>query len=174
MEENASSKIMFDSADLQDMVYRLGAEISIDHVQSDNTLPPVVIGILNGSIHFFSDLVRAMSIDCEIDFIRLKSYDGQDNSGGVQIIKDLELELKGKRVYIVDDILDTGATIIEALHMASNKLASEVKVVTLLKRKSSPMTPDFFGFEIEDEFVVGYGLDDNGIKRELRDIYKIN
>ena len=58
--------------------------------------------------------------------------------------------------------------------MASNKLASEVKVVTLLKRKSSPMTPDFFGFEIEDEWVVGYGLDDNGIKRELRDIYKIN
>lgn len=165
---------ILDYNDIQTRVLELAQEISIDHVQSENDLPPVMICVLNGAIHFFSDLTRFMSIHCEIDCIRLKSYDGQDNSGGVQIIKDLELELKGKRVYIVDDILDTGATIIEALHMASNKLASEVKVVTLLKRKSSPMTPDFFGFEIEDEWVVGYGLDDNGIKRELRDIYKIN
>jgi len=100
-------KIMFDSADLQDMLYRLGAEISIDHIESNNVLPPVLICILNGSIHFYSDLVRAMSIDCEIDFIRLKSYEGQDNSGGIKCTKDLELDLKGKRVYIVDDICDS-------------------------------------------------------------------
>lgn len=165
---------ILDYNDIQTRVLELAQEISIDHVQSENTLPPVMICVLNGAIHFFSDLTRFMSIHCEIDCIRLKSYNGQDNSGGVQIIKDIELELKGKRVYIVDDILDTGATIIEALQMVSNKLASEVKVVTLLKRKSSPMNPDFFGFEINDEWVVGYGLDDNGIKRELRDIYKVN
>lgn len=165
---------ILDYNDIQTRVLELAQEISIDHVQSDNTLPPVMICVLNGAIHFFSDLTRFMSIHCEIDSIRLKSYNGQDNSNGVQILKDLELELKGKRVYIVDDILDTGATIIEALQMVSNKLAAEVKVVTLLKRKSSPMNPDFFGFEINDEWAVGYGLDDNGIKRELRDIYKVN
>jgi hypoxanthine phosphoribosyltransferase len=159
---------------IQHRVSELAQEISNDHIQSGNILPPVMICVLNGALHFFSDLTRYMSIDCEIDFIRLKSYDGQDNSGGVHIIKDLELELKGKRVYIVDDILDTGATIIEALHMISSKIALEVKVVTLLKRKSSPMNPDLYGFEIGDEWVVGYGLDDYGLKRELRDIYKIN
>ena len=165
---------ILDYHDIQERVLEVAQEISIDHVQSENVLPPVIICVLNGAFHFFSDLTRFMSIHCEIDFIRLKSYDGQDNSAGVSIIKDIELELRGKRVYIVDDILDTGATMIEALHMVSNKQAESVKVVTLLKRKSSPMTPDFFGFEIKDEFVVGYGLDDNGIKRELRDIYKIN
>jgi hypoxanthine phosphoribosyltransferase len=131
-----------------------------------------MICVLNGALHFFSDLTRMMSIHCEIDCIRLKSYDGQDNSGGVTVTKDLELDLQGKRVYIVDDILDTGATMIEALHMVNSCRAADVKVVTLLKRKSSPMITDFYAFEIEDQFVVGYGLDDNGIKRELLDIYE--
>jgi hypoxanthine phosphoribosyltransferase len=108
-----------------------------------------------------------MTIDSEVDFIRLKSYDGQDNSQGVSVIKGLELDLKGKRVYIVDDILDTGATIIEAIQLANDRMAQEVKVVTLLKRKVGPMTPDFYGFEIGNEFVYGYGLDDYGLKRNL-------
>jgi len=164
---------MFDSADLQDMLYRLGAEISIDHIESDNVLPPVLICILNGSIHFYSDLVRAMSIDCEIDFIRLKSYEGQDNSGGIKCTKDLELDLKGKRVYIVDDICDSGATIMEALFMVNSRMAQEVKVVTMLQRKGGTALSDFNGFEIEDEWVVGYGLDNNGLERNQNRIYSI-
>ncbi len=166
-------KIMFDSADLQDMLYRLGAEISIDHIESNNVLPPVLICILNGSIHFYSDLVRAMSIDCEIDFIRLKSYEGQDNSGGIKCTKDLELDLKGKRVYIVDDICDSGATIMEALFMVNSRMAQEVKVVTMLQRKGGTALSDFNGFEIGDEWVVGYGLDNNGLERNQNRIYSI-
>jgi hypoxanthine phosphoribosyltransferase len=157
---------------IADRVQELAQQISIDHMQSSNSLPPVMICVLNGALHFFSDLTRMMSIHCEIDCIRLKSYEGQDNSGGVSITKDLELDLQGKRVYIVDDILDTGATMIEALHMVNSRRAADVKVVTLLKRKSSPMITDFYAFEIEDQWVVGYGLDDNGIKRELLDIYE--
>jgi len=164
---------MFDSADLQDMLYRLGAEISIDHIESNNVLPPVLICILNGSIHFYSDLVRAMSIDCEIDFIRLKSYEGQDNSGGIKCTKDLELDLKGKRVYIVDDICDSGATIMEALFMVNSRMAQEVKVVTMLQRKGGTALSDFNGFEIGDEWVVGYGLDNNGLERNQNRIYSI-
>lgn len=152
----------------------LAAAISLDHILSKNELPPVIICVLNGSFHFFSDLTRAMSIDSEVDFIRLKSYQGQDNSQGVSVIKGLELELKGKRVYIVDDILDTGSTMIEALTMVNDRMPAEVKVVTLLKRKEGPMTPDFYGFEIGEEWVLGYGLDDYGLKRHLQDIYKIN
>lgn len=160
--------------EIQRRVKELAEAISVDHVQSNNSLPPVMICILNGSFYFFSDLTRMMSIDCEIDFIRLKSYEGQDNSGGIQHLKDLELDLKGKRVYIIDDICDTGATIMEALFMVNSRLAAEVKVVTLLKRSGGVLLTDFCGFEIGDEWVVGYGLDDNGLKRSLQDIYKIN
>jgi hypoxanthine phosphoribosyltransferase len=161
-------EIIIRQEDIAKRVKELAQAISTDHVfNNDNVLPPVMICVLNGSFHFFSDLTRAMSIDCEVDFIRLKSYEGQDNSQGVSVLKGLELDLKGKHVYIVDDILDTGSTMIEALHMVNDRMAREVKVVTLLKRKNGPMTPDFYGFEIENEFVYGYGLDDYGLKRNL-------
>lgn len=164
---------LIDSDSIQNRVLELAQAISIDHVQSDNALPPVLICVLNGSIHFFSDLTRMMSIECEIDFLRLKSYSGQDNSGGVQCLKELELDLKGKRVYIVDDICDTGETLIEALIKVNSRMPSDVKVVTLLRRATSPVTTDFCGFEIGDEWVYGYGLDNNGLSRGLKDIHKI-
>jgi hypoxanthine phosphoribosyltransferase len=114
-----------------------------------------------------------MSIDCELDFLRLKSYEGQDNSGGIKCTKELELDLKGKRVYIVDDICDSGATIMEALFMVNSRMPAEVKVVTMLKRKNGTALSDFNGFEIEDEWVVGYGLDNNGLERNQNIIYSI-
>ena len=165
---------LISQAKIAHRVKRLAKEISRDHIQSGNTLPPIMICILNGSIHFFSDLIRAMKIDCEIDFIRLKSYAGQDNSGGIQVLKELELELKGRRAYIVDDICDTGSTILEALFMCNSKLVQEVRVVTLLKRKDGVNMTDFCGFTINKEWVVGYGLDNNGTQRELPHIYKLN
>ena len=165
---------LISQAKIAHRVKRLAKEISRDHIQSGNTLPPIMICILNGSIHFFSDLIRAMKIDCEIDFIRLKSYAGQDNSGGIQILKELELELKGRRAYIVDDICDTGSTLLEALFMCNSKLVQEVRVVTLLKRKDGVDMTDFCGFTINKEWVVGYGLDNNGTQRELPHIYKLN
>ena len=166
-------ELIINKQDIQLRVKQMALSIAEDHVNTGNALPPVMICVLNGAFHFFSDLTRSMSIHCEVDFIRLKSYEGQDNSGGVKVIKDIELDLHGKRVYIVDDILDTGATMFEALHLVNSKHAADVKVVTLLKRKSSPLMTDFCAFEIEDQWVVGYGLDDNGIKRELLDIYEI-
>jgi hypoxanthine phosphoribosyltransferase len=167
-------EIIINKQDIAARVKALAEAISIDHViNSTNILPPVMICVLNGSFHFFSDLTRMMSIDSEVDFIRLKSYTGQDNSHGVSVLKGLELDLKGKRVYIVDDILDSGATMIEALTMVNDRMAQEVKVVTLLKRANGPFIPDFYGFEIGDEWILGYGLDDYGLKRHLQDIYKI-
>jgi hypoxanthine phosphoribosyltransferase len=166
-------EIIIKQEDIAKRVKELAEAIATDHADSGNELPPVMICILNGSFHFFSDLTRMMSIDSEVDFIRLKSYDGQDNSGGVSILKDLELDLKGKRVYIVDDILDSGATMMEALCMCNDKRPADVKIVTLLKRKSGAHTPDFYGFEIGEEWVLGYGLDDYGLKRHEQHIYKI-
>jgi hypoxanthine phosphoribosyltransferase len=167
-------ELLITKNEIQDRVLELAQQISVDHVQSNNSLPPVMICLLNGAIHFFSDLTRYMSINCEIDFLRLKSYDGQDNSGGVVCIKDLELDLKGKRVYIVDDICDSGATILEVLFKVNSRMAEEVFVVTLLRRGGGVDMTDYCGFTIEDEWVIGYGLDNNGTQRELRDIYKIN
>jgi len=160
--------------EIQQRIKQLAQDICADHTQSGNSMPPVLVSILNGALHFVSDLSRAMTIDHEIDFIRLKSYEGQDNSGGIQHIKGLELDLKGKRVYIIDDICDSGATILEALFMCNSRIAEEVKVVTLLKRADGVLITDFCGFEIGDDWVIGYGLDDNGLKRHLQDIYKIN
>jgi hypoxanthine phosphoribosyltransferase len=167
-------EILFDDVAILTKVKELAEQISVDHVyDSRNTLPPVLICILNGSIHFFSDLVRSMSIDCEIDFLRLKSYEGQDNSGGIKCLKGLELDLKGKRVYIVDDICDSGATMMEALFMVNSRMAEEVKVVTLLKRRNGVGLTDFYGFEIDDQWCYGYGLDNNGLKRNENRIYKL-
>jgi hypoxanthine phosphoribosyltransferase len=167
-------ELLITNEEIQNKVLELAQQISADHVYSDNTLPPVMICLLNGAIHFFSDLTRYMSIHCEIDFLRLKSYDGQDNSGGVVCTKELELDLKGKRVYIVDDICDSGATILEALLKVNSHIPADVKVITLLQRNGGVNMTDYCGFTIDDEWVVGYGLDNNGIQRELRDIYKIN
>ena len=167
-------ELLITHEEIQNRVLELAQQISVDHVQSNNTLPPVMICLLNGSIHFFSDLTRYMSINCEIDFLRLKSYEGQDNSGGVICTKELELDLKGKRVYIVDDICDSGATILEALLKVNSRMAQDVKVITLLRRAGGVNMTDYCGFMIDEEWVIGYGLDNNGTQRELRDIYKIN
>jgi len=161
---------------IQKRIKELAKQIVEDHRASGNQLPPVMICILNGSFMFFTDLIRNMDIECEIDFIRLKSYNGRDNSAGVETLKDIELTLKGKNVYLVDDICDTGATMIEAILNVESSMPADLKVVTLLKRKSGCeyIFPDFNGFEIDNEWVIGFGLDDNGLRRNLEDIYRIN
>ena len=152
-------------------VRAMAHKISEEHTASGNTLPPVMICVLNGAFMFFSDLVKDMGIDVEIDFIRPKSYHGRDNSAGVTFTKDIELDLKGKRVYIVEDIVDTGQTMIEILQRISDKMPAEVKVITLVHRKGNEFPVDHFCFEIGDEFVIGYGFDDNGLRRNYRNIY---
>lgn len=166
-------ELLISQEQIQSRVKELAHQITKQHQESGNSLPPVMICLLNGAIHFFSDLVREMDIPVEIDFMRLKSYEGQDNSGGVKCIKDLELELQGKRVYIIDDICDTGATLLEAMMRVNSRRAVDVRNITLLRRGGGVNLTDFCGFVIGEEWVVGYGLDDNGINRELKDIYRL-
>ena len=147
--------------------------LSEEHRNSGSSYPPVMIGVLNGAFMFFTDLVKDMGIDIEVDFIRPKSYVGKDNSSGVTFTKDIELSLKGKRVYIIEDIVDTGQTMMEILSRVDSELPADVKVVTLVNRKDNKFPIDHYCFEIEDEWVVGYGFDDNGLKRNYRNLYKI-
>ena len=164
-------EILVEEFKLERRIREIAHDISLDHQASNNPFPPVMICVLNGAFMFFTDLVKHMDIDCEIDFIRAKSYHGKNNSGGVSISKGLEVDLKGKRVYIVEDIIDSGATMIEILQHVHDRLPAEVKVATLVRRKGSEVREDYSCFEIGDEFIFGYGLDDNGLRRNYRNIY---
>lgn len=167
-------ELIISKEDIQKRIKELALEITVDHINSNNSLPPVMICVLNGAYMFYTDLLRNIEINVQSDFIRLKSYQGRDNSEGIDIIKGLEIDLKGRNVYIIDDICDTGTTIFQSLLMVNAHLPQQVKVVTLVKRKDGIDMTDFCGFEIGDEWIVGYGLDNNGIKRNLENLYKIN
>ena len=153
--------------------YKVSYEITQDHLKSGNKFPPVFICILNGGFMFFTDLVKQIDIDIEIDFIRAKSYEGKDNSGGVKILKGIETDLQGKRVYLVDDLIDTGETIKEILFYLEDYRPREIKVVTAFHRKNNTHPVDFHACEIGDEWIVGYGLDDNKLKRNLTNLYAL-
>ena len=167
-------ELIIKKEDIQLRIKQLALNIDDDHIKTGNQLPPVMICILNGAYMFYTDLLRNMPIDVQSDFIRLKSYQGQDNSGGIEVIKGLEVDLKGRNVYIVDDICDTGTTILQALLMVNGHLPHKAKVVTLTRRGGGVDLTDFCGFVIGDEFIAGYGLDANGVGRNLEDLYKVN
>lgn len=167
-------KKLITQQEIQTRIAELALEIEQHEDKYNDDQPPVFICILNGAFMFFSDLMKQYHGLCQIDFLRAKSYNGRDNSGGVKIIKDIEVAIQGKNVYIIEDIIDSGETMKEVFFHLNSQLPKSINIVTLLKRKGSDHPMDFYGFEINDEWVIGYGLDDNGLQRNLPDIYKIN
>lgn len=135
----------------------------------------MVIGILKGSFMFLSDLVRQIDCPVQLDFVRLSSYkNALEPQGAVKIVMDIENDIKGRDVLVVDDILDTGQSMLAFRRHLEDKAAHSVKVCTLLDktcRREAQIQPDFYGFRIEDGFVVGYGLDYAERYRALPDIY---
>jgi hypoxanthine phosphoribosyltransferase len=163
--------ILFSSEDIQNKVAQMAAYIDRKHTEEDDV---VMICVLNGGFMFFSDLVKHMWKDVEIDFIRAKSYNGQDQ-GVVHILKDIETNIEGKHVYVVDDFYDTGNTLDRILEHLSTQNPKSIQMVTLLTRDISPI-PDYphtTGFMIKDEWVVGYGMDNNSKERNLDYIYTL-
>ena len=145
---------------LKAKVAELGAQISRDY-EGKNL---VLVSILKGSVVFMADLMRAVSIPCSIDFMVVSSYGGSNttSSGLVKIIKDLDGDLSGKDVLIVEDILDTGITLSNLVPMLKMRHPNSVKICTILdkpSRRKADIKPDYEGFQVPDEFVVGYGLD---------------
>ena len=148
-------------------------QISAQH-RGDKT-PVVMVGLLNGCFAFYSDLVRAMPIDVECDFMRVKSYTKR-KQGDIQITKDLETPVKGKHVYIVDDIYDTGNTMKAVIEYLEVKHPASISIVSLIKRKTSPIPhhPSYHAFTIGDEWLVGMGMDDEkGFNRNLSSIWAL-
>lgn len=156
--------ILFTEREIQERVKSLAIEAS--HKNNPENKPRVMIGVLNGAFMFFTDLVRNMYIDCEIDFIQAKSYLGQVQDR-VDILKDININITGKDVYIVDDIFDSGNTMRKLLNHLEKKNPNSVTPITLFKRSYSNMDNLMYGFELHNEaWLIGYGLDaTNGYKR---------
>lgn len=133
-------------------------------------------GVLNGVFLFAADLIRLINIDCQVSFIKLASYDGTSSSGKIKELIGWNEDITGKSVVVIEDIVDTGATLERVFGELKLRKASEIRVCTLLFKPDSyqrEMPIDYIGFEIPNNFVVGYGLDYDGYGRNLRSIYKL-
>ena len=164
---------LFNAEDIRFQTQLLAKQISDNH-RGDGT-PIVMVGLLNGCFAFYSDLVRAMPIDIECDFMRVKSYVNR-KQGDIQITKDLETRIKGKHVYIVDDIYDTGNTMKAVIEYLEVKKPSSISIVSLIVRDTSPIPEQksYHAFTIGDEWIVGMGMDsEKGLHRNLKSIWAL-
>jgi hypoxanthine phosphoribosyltransferase len=155
------------------IVSRLGelaAQINADYEGKT----PLVIGILNGSFVFAADLFRMLTIEAEISFIKLASYKGTSSTGNVVTAIGMEEALKGRHVIIVEDIIDTGKTLSSFLPEIHSRQAASVKIATFLSKPDAlqyDVKADYCAFEIDNKFVVGYGLDYDGLGRNIPELY---
>ncbi|HIA90833.1 MAG TPA: hypoxanthine phosphoribosyltransferase [Candidatus Marinimicrobia bacterium] len=151
-------------------------EIAINLSKKFKDEVPILIGILNGSFIFMADLIRALDIDCEMDFIKLASYKGSHSTGTVRLLKDISAEITGRHVVIVEDIIDSGLTIKFIKDRMQDAAPASLMIVTLLLKPdvaNLDFPIDIVGFEIAPDFVVGYGLDYDQKMRHLPAIYRI-
>lgn len=137
---------------------------------------PILIGVLNGSFIFLADLVRELTIDCEVDFIKISSYEGTRSVGTVHLLKDISADITGRDIIIIEDIIDSGLTMNFLKTRLEGANPASLAITTLLFKKEVAKLNfmiDFVGFEIASDFVVGYGLDLNQKKRNLKSIFRI-
>jgi len=165
---------MFTEEQIQKKIKELAEQISSEY----KSTVPIFIGVLNGSFLFMSDLIRSLTIDCEIDFFKLSSYgDAKLSSGKVKLLKELNCEVNDRDIIIVEDIVDTGLSIKYIEKLFAKKRPSSMKVVSLLVKPKSikyDVKIDYIGFNIPDKFVIGYGLDFAQKYRNLREIYVLH
>ena len=153
------SQVLVTEEELREINKRLGAQITKDF-QGKNLL---VVGILKGSIYFMTDLTRYIDLPLKLDFLAVSSYgSGTTSSGAVKIVKDIDINLEGYDILLVEDILDSGRTLDYVRHLIGARGANSISIVTLLdkpERRVVDLHPDYVGCDVPDEFVVGYGLD---------------
>jgi hypoxanthine phosphoribosyltransferase len=156
---NDVKEILFTEEQIQERIRLLGGQLSRDYAEEN----PLVICVLKGAVLFMADLVKNMDIPLEMDFMAISSYGvSTQSSGVVRILKDLEISLEGRHVLIVEDIVDTGLTLSYLRDSLLRRNSASVKIVTLFDKPSGrkiEIVPDYSGFEVPNEFLVGYGLD---------------
>ncbi|WP_028787693.1 hypoxanthine phosphoribosyltransferase [Terrimonas ferruginea] len=167
-----SFDIYLSEATIQERIGELAASINRDYAGKR----PFFIAVLNGSFMFASDLFKQLTIDAEICFIKLASYKGMKSSGNVVTSIGLDDDIFGKDVIIVEDIVDTGKTLHDFLPKLEHQQPASMRIATLLHKSEAttyPLTLDYVGFDIPNKFVVGYGLDYDGLGRNLKEIYQL-
>lgn len=166
-------ELLFPKMIIRARVKELAAQISIDYSDRE----PVFLGVLNGAVFFFADLVREIAIPLKIDFIRAASYgSNMSSSGSVELTKDFKVPIEYKHVILVEDIVDSGLTVTKILKMLRERGPVSIKVCALidkLERRSMDVAIDYRGFQVKEGFLIGYGLDYNEQYRYLPDIYTI-
>jgi hypoxanthine phosphoribosyltransferase len=157
--EAAVTEVLIDRDVLQRRIEALGEEISIDYAGRDLLL----VGVLKGAVFFMADLMRNLTIPCEIDFMAISSYgDSTDSSGVVRILKDLDINIEGRDVLIVEDIIDSGLTLSYLMRNLEAREPASLEICALLtkpERREADVPVRYIGFEIPNRFVIGYGLD---------------
>lgn len=151
-------------------------ELAADITRDCGDKRPIFLCVLKGAFAFCSDLFRACDFDAEITFIRLKSYEGTGSTGVVKTVMGLQDDIKGRTLIIVEDIIDTGRTMKGLLQTLWDNKPDDIKIASLIYKPQSNVTdvrPDYVGFEIPTKFIIGYGLDLDGMARNLPDIYAV-
>ena len=161
--------VMISAEEIQAKVKELGKKIDAHYAQSDKEL--VLIGLLRGSVIFMADLCRAISKAHELDFMTVSSYGGNTvSSRDVRVLKDLDGEIRGKDVLIIEDIIDSGNTLSKVLEILKTRDPHSIELCTFISkpsRREIELDVKFLGFEVEDKFIVGYGLDYNQKYRHI-------
>lgn len=157
---------------ISERIAELGAQMNRDYENKK----PLFIAILNGSFMFASDLFKQLTIDAEICFIKLASYKGTKSTGNVITSIGLDMPLQDRHVVIVEDIVDTGKTLSEFLPQLTNQQPASLRIASLLHKPEAlvhPLTIDYLGFSVPNKFLLGYGLDYDGLGRNLKEIYQL-
>ena len=172
LEQGFNLQELYSKKRIEGEVARLAGEISAAYA-GEHLL---IVVVLNGAVFFAADLVRALRVPVELDFVKLSSYAGTQTTGTVQIKKDLESSVAGRHVLVVEDIVDTGLTLTFLLDLLQQRGAKSLRVCTLIDKKErrlAEISPDYVGISCEGGFLVGYGLDLDERMRELSAIYQI-
>jgi hypoxanthine phosphoribosyltransferase len=156
---NDIKEVLYNEDELRDKVRQMGAKISKDY--SGKEL--IIIGVLKGSVIFMSDLLKEITIPCKMDFMAVSSYgNSTETSGVVRILKDLDFEIQGKDILIVEDIIDSGVTLKYLMKYLSGRKPNSLEIVCLLNkpdRRKVDIDVKYLGYDVPDHFLVGYGLD---------------
>ena len=165
-------RVSITGAEIQNRIAELGKQLS----REMNGKKPMFVAVLNGSFLFAADLLKNVTCECEITFVRVSSYAGTHSTGTVRNLVGLNEKIEGRTVILVEDIVDTGDTVVYLLNELKKERPKEIKLASLLvkpKALKHAIHVDYKGFEVPNDFLVGYGLDYDGIGRNLNDIYTL-
>lgn len=166
--ENNIQEVLISQAQIEERVSQLARELSREYAGKN----PVFVGVLKGVVMFFADMVKHITVPCQIDFMCISSYSGTESTGTAVVKKDVSVGLKGRHVVILEDIFDTGTSLDFTYRYLLSKEPASLKICTFLDKPSRrkpeiTLKPDYVGYEIPNAFVVGYGLDYNEYYRNL-------